>query len=122
MRGFIITIILFILLLSIVILNFFYIDYIINNMKQNINSLQSIPCEENAITINKIKENWQKDSVWVGLSVSYEDIEELTDMIASLEAANAVKDYNQFKLYCELILNSIEDIGRLEKFSVNNIL
>lgn len=122
MRGFIITLILFAILISIVIINSFYINNIINDIKNEITSLKTIPCEENAIIIKQIKSKWEEDSIWVSLSVSYEDIEELTDMIASLEASNSVKDYNQFKLYHELILNSIEDIGRLERFSVKNIL
>ena len=122
MRGFIITLILFAILISIVIINSFYVNNIINDIKNEITSLKTIPCEENAIIIKQIKSKWEKDSIWVSLSVSYEDIEELTDMIASLEASNSVKDYNQFKLYYELILNSIEDIGRLERFSVKNIL
>lgn len=122
MKGFIITLILFAILISIVIINSFYVNNIINDIKNEITSLKTIPCEENAIIIKQIKSKWEKDSIWVSLSVSYEDIEELTDMIASLEASNSVKDYNQFKLYYELILNSIEDIGRLERFSVKNIL
>lgn len=122
MRGFIITLILFSILISIVIINSFYVNNIINDIKNEITSLKTIPCEENAIIIKQIKSKWEKDSIGVSLSVSYEDIEELTDMIASLEASNSVKDYNQFKLYHELILNSIEDIGRLERFSVKNIL
>ena len=122
MRGFIITLILFSILISIVIINSFYVNNIINDIKNEITSLKTIPCEENAIIIKQIKSKWEKDSIWVSLSVSYEDIEELTDMIVSLEASNSVKDYNQFKLYHELILNSIEDIGRLERFSVKNIL
>ena len=122
MRGFIITLILFAILISIVIINSFYVNNIINDIKNEITSLKTIPCEENAIIIKQIKSKWEKDSILVSLSVSYEDIEELTDMIASLEASNSVKDYNQFKLYYELILNSIEDIGRLERFSVKNIL
>lgn len=122
MKGFIITLILFAILISIVIINSFYVNNIINDIKNEITSLKTIPCEENAIIIKQIKSKWEKDSIWVSLSVSYEDIEELTDMIASLEASNSVKDYNQFKLYYELILNSIKDIGRLERFSVKNIL
>ena len=122
MRGFIITLILLAILISIVIINSFYVHNIINDIKNEIASLKTIPCEENAIIIKNIKSDWEKDSVWISLSVSYEDIEELTDMITSLEAANSVRDYNQFKLYYELISNSIDDIGRLEKFSVKNIL
>ena len=122
MRGFIITLILFAILISIVIINSLYVNNIINDIKNEIASLKTIPCAENAIIIKNIKSDWEKDSVWISLSVSYEDIEELTDMITSLEAANSVRDYNQFKLYYELISNSIDDIGRLEKFSVKNIL
>lgn len=122
MRGLIITLILFVILISIVIINSFYVNNIINGIKNEITTLKLVPCEENAIIIKQIKSDWEKDSILISLSVGYEDIEELTDMIVSLEASNSAKDYNQFKLYYELLLNSIEEIGRLEKFSVKNIL
>ena len=122
MRGLIITLILFAILISIVIINSFYVNNIINGIKNEITALKSFPCEENAVIIKQIKSDWEKDSILISLSVGYEDIEELTDMIVSLEASNSAKDYNQFKLYYELLLNSIEEIGRLEKFSVKNIL
>ena len=122
MRGVIVTSILFITLLFIVCINLFYVNNVVSGMKNEITSLKPIPCEENTIIIKQLKSSWKKNSTWISLSVSYEDIEELTDMIASLESYNATNDINQFKLYYELLLNSIEEIGRLEKISIKNLL
>ncbi len=122
MRGFIVTVILFITLLLTISLNVFFVEKTIMHMKKEVHSLKSLPCEENAIIINNISNDWQKNNVWISLSVSYDNIEELTNIIDSLKAANTSDDIIQFQIHIELLLNAIEELGRLEKLSVKNIL
>lgn len=94
----------------------------ITTMKNEVKLLKEFPCEENEKIINNILSNWEKNNIWIGLSVSYNDIEELTDIIDSLKAANRSDNIIQFQINVELLLNAIEELGRLEKFSIKNIL
>ncbi len=122
MKGFVITTILFIILLIIISLNLFFMEKTITTMENEVKLLKEFPCEENEEIINNLLNNWEKNSIWMGLSVSYNDIEELTDIIDSLKAANRSDNIIQFQINVELLLNAIEELGRLEKFSIKNIL
>ena len=122
MKGFIITLILFALMLGIIMLNFYFVDKSVNDMQKRVEDLQPIPCAENALIIDELDKNWDKFNIWLSLSVSYEEIEELTNMIDATKAANETNDIEQFKIHVNLLLNAIEEIGRLEKFSIKNIL
>ena len=102
--------------------NFYFVKTLINDMQKNVNLLNSIPCKENAIIIEKLIAEWEKDSIWLSFSVSYDNIEELTNMLDSLKAANSTENPDQFGIHIELLINAIDEIGRLEKFSIKNIL
>lgn len=122
MKGLIITVILFLLLILTIFLNAFFVNRTIQNMQNIINSLNSVPCEENKVLIDDFIKYWSKTSILLSLSVNYEDIEEITDITDSLKSANSTQNISQYKMYVELLLNSIEEIGRLEKISIKNIL
>lgn len=122
MRGLIITILLFSILLSSIIINFFYVEHTINYMKQMASSLSAFPSEENTQIINNMEETWNKHSIFLSLSVSSDDIEDFNDTLTSLKASNMSNNVYQYKIDIELLFNAIEEIGRLEKFSIKNIL
>ncbi len=122
MRGFIITAILFSIMIIVIISNTFLMNEATHNMKEAIESLEKIPCQENEVIIEQLANNWKKTSIWISLSVSYDNIEEITDMISSLGAANATSNVEQFQIHISLLLNSIDEMGRLEKISIKNIL
>ena len=122
MKGFIITTLLFVILMTVISLNVFFISQTINTMKAEVSSLSRTPCLENEEIITNIINAWNKNSVWMSLSISNDDIEEVTDIIDSLKAANSTDNIIQFQINIELLLNSIEELGRLEKFSIKNIL
>lgn len=122
MRGLIITILLFSILLASIILNFFYVEHTINYMKQMVYSLSAFPSEENTQIINNMEETWNKHSIFLSLSVSSEDIEDFNDTLTSLKASNMSNNVYQYKIDIELLFNAIEEVGRLEKFSIKNIL
>ena len=81
MRGFIITTVLFSLLLVMIFINVHFTEELIENMKNDIALLSTLPCSENEQIIDKLMKNWEKKSIWLSLSVSYDDIEELTDIM-----------------------------------------
>lgn len=122
MKGFIFTIILFSIMIAAILANVLFVKSITNQMTETIKSLNPIPCEDNNAILNEFDKLWKKRSIWLSLSVTYEDIQELTDTLDALITANTNENPNQFKIYTELLLNSIDEIGRLEKLSAKNIL
>lgn len=122
MRGLVITLALFVILLGIITVNSIFVKYSVQKMRYTVENLQLIPCSQNQIIINELDTNWKRISLWLSLSVCYEDIEELTDVIDAAKAANETDNVEQFKIHVNLLLNAIDELGRLEKFSIKNIL
>ena len=122
MRGLVITLALFVILLGIITVNSIFVEYSVQKMRYTVENLQLIPCSQNQIIINELDTNWKRISIWLSLSICYEDIEELTDVIDAAKAANETGNVEQFKIHVNLLLNVIDELGRLEKFSIKNIL
>ena len=122
MRGFIISIILFSVMLITIFINAFFIHSSTKNMSKKIESLNPIPCQSNQIIIDEFSQEWENKGIWIGLSVSNEDMQKLTNAIDELKIANENEDTTQFQIYLSLLLTAIDEIGRLEKFSIKNIL
>lgn len=122
MRGLVITLALFVILLGIITVNSIFVEYSVQKMRYTVENLQLIPCSQNQIIINELDTNWKRISLWLSLSVCYEYIEELTDVIDAAKAANEMGNVEQFKIHVNLLLNAIDELGRLEKFSIKNIL
>ena len=91
-------------------------------MSKKIESLNPIPCQSNQIIIDEFSQEWENKGIWIGLSVSNEDMQKLTNAIDELKIANENEDTTQFQIYLSLLLTAIDEIGRLEKFSIKNIL
>ena len=58
----------------------------------------------------------------LGISVSYTVIDKATQTLHSLEASAASGDTDQYRATLATLRDMLEDIGRLERFSLKNIL
>lgn len=122
MKGFVITLILFIILSITIISNYAYVNKVHDNMHEMLNELTDEPSEENGVIIQKLIEYWKNKSTLLSISVSYREIDNLTNAIAALSSANESGDVSQLLLYKVLTQNAINAIMRLEKISIKNIL
>ena len=122
MKGFIITACIFLGLLICIFLNFNYVNTVHITMHEIVDELSDKPCEENNAIISKLQEYWDKKNTILSISVSFREIDDLTDAIDALSAANEIGDITQFSIYKQLVENAIDTVIRLEKFSIKNIL
>lgn len=122
MKGFIITTCIFLGLLICIFLNFNYVNTVHSTMHEIVDELSDNPCEENEIIIAKLQEYWKSKSSILSISVSFREIDDLSDAIDALSAANKIGDTSQFAIYKQLVENAIDTVIRLEKFSIKNIL
>ena len=122
MKGFVITLILFIILSITIISNYAYVNKVHDNMHKMLNELADEPSEENGVIIQNLTEYWKNKNTLLSISVSYREIDNLTNAIAALSSANESGDVSQLLLYKVLTQNAINAIMRLEKISIKNIL
>jgi hypothetical protein len=121
MKGFIITAILFIALIVSIILNCEFVNTVHDDMHSIVAKLSNEPNLENEKTIKALKEYWDRNNTLLSVSVSFREIDNLSNAIDSLYAANKSQNTAHFLLYKELTQNAIDAIMRLEKFSIKNI-
>lgn len=122
MKGFIITTCIFGGLLICIFLNFNYVNTAHSTMHEIVDELSDKPCQENNIIISKLQEYWDSQNTILSISVSFREIDDLSDAIDALSAANKIGDTSQFSIYKQLVENAIDSVIRLEKFSIKNIL
>ena len=122
MKGFFITLILFSILVAGGILNFFFIHGICNEMNQMISEISDTPSKENEEKIIKVHEHWEKSEKKVSISVSYITIDEIGKLIDAIDVYNRLSDKEQLSYYIALLKNAVENVRRLEQFSVKSIL
>ncbi len=122
MKEFIFTIFLFIILLASIILNCIYVNSIHDFMHNKVNEISTTPCKENEDLINELIAYWEDKKILLSISVSFSQIDDLSNALDSLYASNSAEDITQLSINIELLQNAIDAIMRLEQFSIENIL
>ena len=69
-----------------------------------------------------IRAHLESREAFLGISVSYTVIDKATEALRSLEASAAVGDTEQYRATLATLADMLEDIGRLERLSLKNIL
>lgn len=122
MKGFILTVSLFIIMMAMIVANFTYLNGIHEYMHTELAKLSQAPCQDNEQIINNLISYWEKNKDLVSLSVSFREIEELSNALDAVYAANNAGNRDQLSINLGLLKNSIDAIIRLEKISISNIL
>ena len=121
MKGFYITLVLFAALIICGVLNFLFVNNVHAEMNVITAEISRTPCPENKEKIQSLSDYWEKANPKLSFSVSYITIDTVTNLIDAVKVYNAVGDENQLIYNIELLINAIDNIKRLENFSVKNI-
>ena len=122
MKTLFITATVFLLLCIALFLNYKYINNTVEELTDLTNSLDITNKKECEETILKITEKWEKSTDIFSLSVSFREIDYLGEVLISLSHYCKVGNESEFEKYKELLLDAIDGVSRLERFSVINIL
>lgn len=120
MRSLIISLALFLCLCVCIVFNFIYINKTAGQLYELIESLQcSTEYEDDLLRLERL---WEKSSGVFGLSVSYREIDHFGETLLSLRAAFDAGNSADFGNYRLLLIDAVDEISRLERFSVDNLL
>ena len=122
MKGFILTLILFTLLIASIIINCFFVNNVHKDMHELVDKVSPYPSEKNEALIKQIEKLWDERKKLLSISVSFSEIDKVTNSIDALSASNQSKDATQIAINIKLLQNAIDTLKRLEMFSVENIL
>ena len=120
MRSFIITAI---LLLTTCILITINISYIKNTAAH----IESLVSDESFGTrgqeaIEELEEFWMRNNPFVGLSVGYKETDRMSDLILDLKSYYELGNADEVKRIRALIVEACDELSRLERLNIENIL
>ena len=122
MKTLIITSTAFILLCVAIVLNYGYINNTANELSALVSALDFSDIEECKKGVANIQEKWERSYDIFSLRVSFREIDYLGETLISLSHYCEEGNESEFEKYRKLLLDAIEGVSRLEKFSVMNIL
>ena len=120
MRAFIVTIIIFIFTCGIILLNNHYVKDCAAYISECVSD--EVYCKDPTATVNKLEAFWKKNHPFVGLSVGFRELDRMSDLIIDLKSCIELGKTDDAKRLRMLIIDSADDISRLEKFDIENLL
>lgn len=88
--------------------------------------LKALPIEPDPLTtpaeVASLREVLEDKEAILGLSVSFATVDRAVEALRTLEAAAKAGDIHQYRETLATVEDLMEDIGRLEKLSVKNLL
>ena len=122
MKTIFITVAIFVLLCAAMVLNHRYINNTADELSALASSLDITNKEECEAKVIEIKEKWEKSTDIFSLSVSFREIDYLGEVLISLSHYCKEGNAQEFERHRLLLIDAIEGVSRLERFSVLNIL
>ena len=121
MRSLIATVVLFCVMILAATLNFLYVNRVADEMVELAASLPSptdSTCVEKTAALCK---KWEKNAPIVGLTVGFLTVDKLSEHCQTLLSCAEVGDVYGYYSTLSLLKDSIDDMRRLEQFSVGNL-
>lgn len=115
-----ITVVLFIGLLVAMAVNFIYINGVAAELHSMADELPESPGADTALIVSLL-DYWNSCRLPASLTVAEHELDGISNGIDSLLAAALANDEASYKTSMALLHNAIDDMCRLERFSVENI-
>ena len=121
MKSLIVTIVLCFVMILAATANFIYVNNLANAMSEIAAALPSV---DEPMCVDKVEELcqiWEKHAPIVGLTVGFLTVDKLSEHCQTLLSCAEVGDVYGYYSTLTLLKDSIDDVRRLEKFSVSNL-
>ena len=121
MKSLIATIVLCCLMILAATANFMYVNHISNEMLEMLSHIPSIDDPACLEKIDALYAKWEKHAPFVGLTVGFLTVDKLTEYCQTLRSCAQVGDVYGYYTALTLLQDAIDDVRRLEKFSIENL-
>ena len=121
MRDLIIIIVVFFTMTGLMVINFTHVNSVsdeLTSIAESLNFSDADGCTEKIALIEKI---WKENEAVFSLTVNFKETDHLGETILALKAANNSRSPEEFERSRELLIDAIDGVCRLERFSARNI-
>lgn len=120
MRSLIISIVLFLVLLSLTVINVGFIRGSAEYITECAERMADPSGREDILS--ELEDFWSRKHDIIGLTVPYTQLDHLSEVLVCVRCAHEAGDENEFQKYRALLVDAAEGISRTERFSIGNIL
>lgn len=121
MRSFVATIVLCCLMFLAATANFIYVNRIADAMTEIVESMPSLDDPVSIAKADELCKKWEKNAPLVGLTVGFLTVDKVSEHCQTLRSCAEVGDVYGYYAALTLLKDSIDDVRRLEKFSIENL-
>lgn len=121
MRSLIATIVLCCVMVLGAAANFIYVNRVADALNEIVDAIPSIDAPMCVQKVDELCQKWEKNAPIVGLSVGFLTVDKLTEHCYTLRSCAEVGDVYGYYSTLTLLKDSIDDMRRLEKFSIGNL-
>lgn len=118
MKSLIFSAVLFIILITVIVINSLYIHSVCNQASEILNSIS--PYDERGT--EKLSSLWQKHRIVFGISIHNSQIDRMNELIEKLKSAVANGDGASVYEYKALISELLDDLRKNEEISLQSII
>jgi hypothetical protein len=121
MKIFIISLVFFTLMLAGIVLNFIYINKVSDELYVMAYEAPAVGVEGCYAAVSKLDDYWQKNHDIIRLSVSFVELNQVSDAIVSMKSyakSGSADDYENAR---QILLNAIHEMRRLESFKLSSL-
>lgn len=119
MKSFIISTVIFALLIAAIACNAFYVKTVSEHI---LNESQRLADEDYSLSvITDLEEYWKKHRAFVGLSVGHLELDHLSETLISLRASCESGSRADAALYLSLLHDAAQEMARHEELSFENL-
>ena len=122
MKSFLWSMFLFGLLLVVIVWNFIYVNRTAERLLDMIEALPSDPDDSALAPAEELSDFWHTRINSIGFSVGYTVLDRISEQAATLVSTTKYHDFFDYQLAKELLRDAVQDMRRLEQFSVGNLL
>ena len=119
MKALAIALILFLLIITIVVLNAIFVERTIIQAQEL--SITILKNDKASLAVDKLWDFWQDRSRLLSLSVSKREIDAATENLLLFKTAYSEGNTYLSKQYCNMFCKLLEDILRYEKISISSL-
>lgn len=122
MRTVWIALLLFLAMLGGIVWNGFYVHGVAADLSSELSALPADPSPDLVDRVSALRDGWDARVGIVGLSVGYTVLDRVGEQLALLVAACRSGDVLGYRQAIALLSDALDDLVRLERFSVENLL
>ena len=121
MKSFVVTLVIFLLLIAFIIFNYVSVNRYSELLKGMTEALPEIGADDCTEKIGTLTEEWQKHRCFISFSTGVSSLQNIDDLLDSLLVAKETGNSYEFRKAKALLINAFDDLAQFESFSPEDI-